>query len=263
LCTARKMIALANQPLPAHRQAANKPVTSPTPKPVAVSASALSKWIDDRPILENLSFDIPRGTFVTLLGSNGAGKSTLLKLLSTLTPATTGELHLFGKPVARHAAQLRARIGLIGHQSLLYRDLGARENLIFFGRLYGVSNPGGRADELLAAVGLTDRADDPVKAFSRGMTQRVAVARALVHEPDLLLADEPFDGLDAPSTVIVEQLLCDLHGAGKTVILVNHDVRQSLRLARRALVLRDGQLVIDAPTSELSPAEVVAEMELA
>ena len=228
----------------------------------AVTATDLGKWIDDRPILEGLTFGVPAGTFVALLGSNGAGKSTLLKLLSTLSPATSGELHLFGKSVAGHGAQLRAMIGLIGHQSLLYRDLSARENLIFFGRLYGISHPAQRADQLLTAVGLSDRANDPVKAFSRGMTQRVAVARALVHSPELLLADEPFDGLDAPSTVVVEQLLHELHESGKTVILVNHDVPQSLRIAQRAMVLREGQLVIDAPADHLSAEEVIAEMEV-
>ena len=228
----------------------------------AVSVNDVSKWIDDRPILQGLTFNVPAATFVALLGSNGAGKSTVLKLLSTLTPMTSGELQLFGLSVARHGARLRGRIGLIGHQSLLYRDLSARENLIFFGRLYGIEDPAGRADQLLAAVGLSERANDPVKAFSRGMTQRVAVARALVHSPDLLLADEPFDGLDAPSTVVVEQLLRELHASGKTVILVNHDVRQSLRIAQRALVLREGQLVIDAPSEQLSPEEVVAEMEV-
>jgi len=239
------------------------PVTaSVTSERDAVSANDVSKWIDDRPILERLSFNIPAGTFLALLGSNGAGKSTLLRLLSTLTPVTSGELHLFGKSVARHGAKLRATIGLIGHQSLLYRDLSARENLIFFGRLYRIADPADRADELLSAVGLSDRANDPVKAFSRGMTQRVAVARALVHSPDLLLADEPFDGLDAPSTVVVEHLLEELHESGKTVILVNHDVRQSLRIAQRAMVLREGQLVIDAQCEGLSAEEVIAEMEV-
>lgn len=228
----------------------------------AVVANQLSKWIDDRPVLEGISFDIPTGEFAALLGANGAGKSTLLKLLSTLTPPTSGELKLFGKSAARFGSEARAQIGMIGHQSMLYRDLSARENLIFFGRLYGVADPAGRADELSDAVGLSDRADDPVKAFSRGMTQRVAVARALVHRPNLLLADEPFDGLDAPSVVVVENLLSALHRSGKTIILVNHDVSQSLRIAERALILRQGQLVIDAPSADLKSADVVAEMEL-
>ena len=230
--------------------------------PNAISAMSISKWIDDRPVLHELSFEIPVGKFVALLGSNGAGKSTLLKLLSTLTPATSGELRLFGRPVADDRALVRSRIGMIGHQSMLYRDLSARENLIFFGRLYGIPNPRDRADELLAAVGLSDRADDPVKAFSRGMTQRVAVARALVHEPELLLADEPFDGLDAPSTVVVEELLLELHRTGKTVILVNHNVAQSLRISQRVIVLREGQIVIDALGRQLKADEVIAEMEL-
>jgi heme exporter protein A len=136
-------------------------------------------------------------------------------------------------------------LGLIGHQSMLYRDLTARENLELFARLYAVKSPGRRAEELLSIVGLLHRADDAVKTFSRGMSQRVSIARALVHEPDLLLADEPFAGLDVPGAAAVERLLTDLHAAGKTIIMVNHDVVQSLRLAERVIVLGGGSIAID------------------
>ena len=158
---------------------------------VAVAAKDLSKSIDERPILHRLNLQILPGEFVALLGANGAGKSTLLKVLATLTPQTAGELLLFGQSATREMIRVRGRIGLIGHQSMLYRDLSAWENLEFFGKLYGVKDPGRRADELLAALSLADRAQDAVKTFSRGMTQRVAIARALMHNPDLLLADEP------------------------------------------------------------------------
>jgi heme exporter protein A len=222
----------------------------------------LCKRIDERPVLEGIDLRVPRGQFVTLLGANGAGKSTLLKILATLMPPRSGELRLFGKPViGRDAGAARGRIGMIGHQSMLYRDLSARENLEFFARLYGVPDPRGRASQLLNVVALPHRADDPVKTFSRGMIQRVAIARALVHDPDLLLADEPFDGLDAPSTATLEQLMGDLHEQGKTVILANHSIDQSLRLADRAVVLRGGRVVIDQPSESLRPAEVLAEME--
>src|SRR5690606_28172389 len=142
-------------------------------------------------------------------------------------------------------ATLRARIGMIGHQPMLYRDLSAHENLVFFGKLYGVADPAGRAAALLQRGGLADRAGDPVRSFSRGMTQRLAIARALVHDPQLLLADEPFAGLDVPSTRDVEQFLLQLVAEGRTVIFSNHAVPQSLALAQRVVVLRRGRVVLD------------------
>lgn len=227
----------------------------------AVTAWQLSKRIDDRPVLEDVNFALRAGRSVALLGANGAGKSTLLRILATLVAPSSGELWLFGKPVSRDGAAARARIGLIGHQSMLYRDLSARQNLEFFCRLYGIRKPRERAESLLDSVGLIDRADDPIKTFSRGMTQRAAIARALVHNPDLLLADEPFDGLDAPSSGVLEELLQGLQAAGKTLVLANHDIHQSLRLTDRTIVLREGTIVIDEASRDLSTAAVIAEME--
>ncbi|MHC4775738.1 MAG: ABC transporter ATP-binding protein [Planctomycetota bacterium] len=226
----------------------------------AVQVAGLVKTIDDKRVLADITFDVPRGAYVALLGANGAGKSTLLKILATLIPATNGKLALFGETLKREAAGLRARIGLIGHGTMLYRDLSARENLTFFGRLYDLPDAAGRADELLAYVGLAGRADDPVKTFSRGMAQRVSIARALVHDPDLLLADEPFAGLDAPSRRMLEEMLGRLHGEGRTIVLASHDLTQALRLAGRSLVLRQGRLVVDEDTSQLDAQAVLAEV---
>lgn len=225
-----------------------------------IRTSALGKAIDGRAILQDITFSIATGEYTALLGANGAGKSTLLKVIATLTTASSGELRLFGKLVDRESAALRAKIGLIAHQSMLYRDLSARENLEFFGKLYGIDQPKKRAALLLDVVGLASRADDPVKSFSRGMVQRVAIARALVHDPQLILADEPFDGLDAPSVAATEELLAHLNKNGKTILLVNHDIRQSLRIARRALVLRKGKVVIDDNTANLTNETVMAEV---
>ena len=224
----------------------------------AVRAIDLSKSIDDRPVLDRINLEVPRGSYLMLLGANGAGKSTMLNVMATLTPFTYGQLHLLGEPVGRGAVGLRARIGMIGHQPMLYRDLSARENLVFFGRLYGVQRPAERAEQMLAEVGLADRAADQVGTFSRGMVQRVAIARALMHDPELLLADEPFSGLDLPSIRKLEALLKVLHRGGKTVIQSNHDVDQSLRLAQRVLVLRRGRLVADH-AARTADAETVAE----
>jgi len=230
------------------------------PIPLPIRAHNLQKSIDERPILKNLSFQIPQGQFIALLGANGAGKSTLLKLLATLTTPSHGTLELFGHPANTSATTIRAKIGLIGHQSMLYHDLSALENLEFFGKLYGTPNPRQRALQLLNQLGLAHRANDPVKSFSRGMAQRVSIARALLHDPDLLLADEPFAGLDAPSADLLETLLTQLHQQGKTILLANHDIRQSLRLAQRALVLSQGTLALDAPTNTLTPDQILSHM---
>ena len=226
----------------------------------AVQVSGLTKTIDDKRVLADITFDVPRGAYVALLGANGAGKSTLLRILATLIPPTKGHLALFGETLRREASGLRARLGLIGHGTMLYRDLSARENLVFFGRLYDVPDAAARADELLEYVGLTGRAHDPVKTFSRGMAQRVSIARALVHDPELLLADEPFAGLDAPSQGMLQEMLGRLHDEGKTIILASHDLAQALRMAGRSLVLRQGRLVVDEENSRLDAQAVLAEV---
>lgn len=249
-------------------QAISGDPTSPgalTTLDTVVSARGLGRHIDDRAILHDLNFDIHAGSYVALLGANGAGKSTLLHVLATLTTPTVGELHLFGKSTSRSNAgttKLRAMIGMIGHQAMLYRDLTALENLVFFGKLYNVKHPTERAEHLLEQVALLHRADDPARTFSRGMVQRLAIARALMHDPQMLLADEPFSGLDMPSTTMLENLLADLHAKGKTIILVNHDIPQSLRLAERALALKQGRIVIDQPTGDLELQNVIAEIDL-
>ena len=224
--------------------------------PPAVEAVGLGKWIDDRPILREINLTIPAGQYIALVGGNGAGKTTLLKILSTLIAPSAGQLIVAGHEIPRHANAARARIGLVSHQSMLYRDLSARENLEFFARLHGVPDASRRANELLTRVGMIDRADDLVKTFSRGMTQRVSIARAVVNEPDIVLADEPFAGLDANGALAVEQMLADLHSAGKTIVLVNHDLTQSLRLVQRVIVLRGGRLALDQPANVADAADL-------
>ena len=211
----------------------------------AVRAEFLSKSIGGRRILRDVSFEIPAGSFLSLLGPNGAGKSTLLSLLASLSTPTSGSITIFGHTSKRVEAHARSRIGVIGHNTMLYRDLTPLENLVFFGSLYAIPDPARRAMEVLELVGLERRASDQVKTLSRGMTQRVAIARALMHDPDLLLADEPFAGLDVPSARILSAILTDLHRTGKTIILATHDVHQSLSLTERVLVLRAGRLIID------------------
>lgn len=227
---------------------------------LAVRISGLCKRYDERWVLRDINLDVPTGSYLALLGANGAGKSTLLHTLAMLSPATKGDLILFGASANRPSPALRARIGMIGHQPMLYRDLSALENLEFFGKIYGVSRPAERAASLLERVGLADRATSLAKTFSRGMVQRLSIARALMHAPDLLLADEPFSGLDVPSVAAVSNLLSELHADGKTVILTNHDVRQSLELAQRVVVLRRGGIVSNRSVRETDADEVTREV---
>ncbi len=233
--------------------------TTPRDTPV-IAADKLGKAYDDRRVLRDITFDIAPGSFVALLGANGAGKSTLLRVIASLIPATSGDLKLFGESIGDNASKLRARIGMIGHQPILYRDLTVMENLVFFGRLYDVPHPKLRAAQLLEQLRMSHRAADPVGTLSRGMTQRVAIARSLMHDPALLLADEPFAGLDAPSTRDLEQLLAQLHEQGRTIILSNHDIAQSLKLAQRAIVLRGGRIVIDQAAASLDSEDVLTEV---
>ena len=225
-----------------------------------VRAAHIGKSIDERPVLKDLNLEIGAGQYVAVIGPNGAGKSTLLRIIATLVPPSTGQVFLFGHAADHSGARLRAKIGFIGHQSMLYRDLSAKENLEFYAKLYGLKNPTKRARQMLQMAGLSDRANDPVKVFSRGMLQRAAIARALLHDPELILADEPFTGLDAPSIQAMEQLLGDLNTAGKTIIMVNHDIEQSLHLADRAIILRGGRIVVNEPTFRLYPREVLSEV---
>ncbi len=225
-----------------------------------IAARGLGKSIDDRKILSGIDLDIARGDFVALLGANGAGKTTLLKVIAMLSPATEGVLELFGSAVGRDQREVRKRLGLIGHGMMLYRDLGIMENLIFFGKLYGVERPRERAEELLYKVGLHHRRLDAVSTLSRGMSQRASIARALMHDPEVLLADEPFAGLDAPSTSMLEKMLLELHQDGKTIVLVNHHIPQSLDLVDRAVVLRKGRIVINKRADELTASEVLKEV---
>lgn len=225
-----------------------------------VRADGLGKRIDGRGVLAGISFEVRGGEVVGLLGANGAGKSTLLRVLAALTPPTEGRLELFGDAGPARRADLRARVGLIGHQSMLYRDLTVRENLEFFGRLYGLGDARDRATELLDRVELADRAGDAVASLSRGMAQRAAIARALMHRPALLLADEPFTGLDAPSSQRLSRLLDELRAGGCTIVLAHHHVAETLAMTDRVLVLREGRLVLDHESRRAEAADILAEI---
>lgn len=216
-----------------------------------IEARHLAKRYGERDVLDDVSFTLHRGQCLALFGPNGAGKSTLLKLVAMLIRPSNGELYLDGRRVGEDQDALRRRIGVLSHQSFVYDALSARENLVFYGQLYGLAQPAERADQLLSQVGLDLFAGDPVRTFSRGMIQRLAIARALLHDPDLLLLDEPYTGLDQKAVAMLDDEVDRAKAAGTTIFLISHDFAEGLRAADRAAILYRGRLryFSDGPVS--------------
>lgn len=221
--------------------------------------SELHKRYGTHHALRGLNLSLPSGT-VGLLGPNGAGKSTLVGILSTLLPPSTGEVR-FGGRAAHDDDELRGAIGVIAHESLCYGDLSGRENLLFFARLYGVRDPRGRAGELLARVGLAGDAEGrPARTYSRGMMQRLAVARALVHRPQLLLCDEPFTGLDRAGVELLGTLLAEERARGTILVVVTHDFEAVASLIDRVVVLARGKITRDTPAPGTRTTAALADL---
>ncbi len=217
--------------------------------PAIVETHALTKAYGLQPVLRKLDVSIERGQFVALLGPNGSGKSTLLRLLAGLSKPTSGTIRVGGWELPREAAAVRAQIGLVSHKALLYENLTARENLLFFCRLYNVSDPEDHIKRGLERVGLTRRAHDLVRTYSRGMLQRLSIARALIHDPHVLLMDEPYTGLDVDAAATLDALMHDAHAEGHTIIMTTHELDHAATLAERAIILSRGVIGYDAPMS--------------
>jgi heme exporter protein A len=218
-----------------------------------VGASGLCRRFGDRVAVDGVDIRVHAGERVALLGPNGAGKSTLLRMIATLLRPDEGELVVCGSACPRDAQAARGRIGLLGHEPMVYRDLSARQNLELFATLHGVADAGERAMDALQEVGLLARAHDPVATFSRGMAQRLGLARVLLPDPDLLLLDEPYSGLDAQGTALLDARL-RAGRVGRATILVTHEVERGVFLADRAVVLRAGRVVLDEALAGVDPA---------
>jgi len=212
--------------------------------PAAVSIRGLERRFGAIPVLRRIDLTVGRGECVAIFGPNGAGKSTLLRTLAGLLRADAGTVELFGLALPADAA-LRRRIGYLGHDAFLYRDLDASENLAYYGRLFGVRDPS-RAAALLVEVGLERVASRRVGTFSRGMQQRLGLARALLHEPELLLLDEPLTGLDPEGAEVLSRILARLRYADVTVLMATHDIARALESATRAVILGRGQVAWDS-----------------
>ncbi len=209
---------------------------------LALEVRDLSRTFGARKALDKVDLDLPRGAFLSIFGPNGAGKTTLVKVLTTLTNPSAGKALVAGYDVVEDAVQLREHIGLISHNPLLYPDLTAEENLLFFADMYGLANPAGRVRELLEAVELDHRRLDPVRSFSRGMLQRLSIARALLHRPEVLFLDEPYSGLDPHAMDILDSLIAQIR-AEHTFVMISHDLAKGLELCSHALILAKGKVV--------------------
>jgi heme exporter protein A len=214
----------------------------------------LGKSFGSRVALAGVDLSIERGEFVTLMGPNGAGKTTFLRILATLARPTSGTVRIAGLDPARDGIKVRQRIGFLSHRTLLYEDLTAEQNLRFYARMYGLDDGPARVQDLLQRVGLATRHHDLVRTFSRGMQQRLALARAVLHRPQVLLLDEPYTGLDPLAAQVLTGLLAELTGEGCTTLLTTHDLGRGLEVGRRMVVLARGRLVYDERREEISPA---------
>ncbi|MHB1415991.1 MAG: heme ABC exporter ATP-binding protein CcmA [Chloroflexota bacterium] len=224
-----------------------------------VWARGVTKAFGHLRALRGVDLTVPRGDFLVLFGPNGAGKTTLLRILAGLSRPTAGKIILDGFDLHDDPNEVRRRIGVISHQTFLYEDLTATENLRFYGRMFGVADLTRRIEYLLAQVGLAERADDRVRTFSRGMQQRLSIARAVLHDPSILLLDEPDTGLDERAAGMLHDLIEGLEGGSRTVIMTTHHFERGLALATRVAILNEGKLVRDGPKGNLTGADLRAE----
>ena len=208
----------------------------------AIAVEGLEKSYRDWPVLWDLDLTVPWGESLALFGANSAGKTTLLRILSTSVRPESGRVRIAGCDLLRQTSEARRRIGFVGHRSFLYEDLTPRENLTYYARLYDVSDREIRVKASLERVGLSSRADHRVRALSNGMQKRAAIARAILHQPDVLLLDEPEAGLDHDSRRMLGELLAEWTAEGRSVILTTHDVDLGVTWGNRAAVLTGGRV---------------------
>jgi heme exporter protein A len=237
--------------------------TDPT---ATIQVRKLTKSFGHQVAVRGVDLDVAEGEFLTLFGPNGAGKTTLIRIVASLTRPTAGTVQVRGQDLSKAATSVRRHIGLIAHNPLLYGDLTPDENLRFFSRMYDLGDTGvdsvshgndsvaARIDAVLEQVGLSARRRDPVRTFSRGMVQRLAIARAILHDPDIMLLDEPYTGLDLQAADMLRSVLQELAASDRTVILTTHNLEQGLEMCDRAAILNRGKLAWEGPRAGLDLA---------
>jgi len=218
-----------------------------------IQVRKLVKRFGLKTVLHGMDFEVQEGEFVALLGPNGAGKTTFLRILASLSRPALGEVRIAGYRLPHQAAAVRRILGVVSHQPLLYGDLTAEENLQFYGRMYGVPGLEQRVAEVLEMIGLASRRRDLVRTFSRGMQQRLAIGRAVLHDPEVMLFDEPHTGLDQDACVMLDNVLGEVAARGRTVVMTSHDLARAADLASRFDVLSRGKIVASASRAEMEP----------
>jgi heme exporter protein A len=221
--------------------------------PPMIETQELCKSFGPHVALAGVDLSVEAGEFVTLMGPNGAGKTTLLRVLATLARPTSGTVRIAGLDPLKAGEQVRRQIGFLSHRTLLYDDLSAEQNLRFYSQIYDLDKGADRVEALLKQVGLAGRRHDLVRTFSRGMQQRLSVARAVLHQPAVLLLDEPYTGLDPDAAQVLTDLLGELAEDGATVLLTTHNLERALTTGRRVVVLSRGRLVYDQPWTAIEP----------
>jgi heme exporter protein A len=218
-----------------------------------ISVRKLVKRFGLKPVLRGLDFEVQEGEFVSLVGPNGAGKTTFLRILASLSKPTMGEVWIAGYRLPQQAALIRRALGVVSHQPLLYGDLTAEENLRFYARMYDLRQVQRRVEYGLSIVGLSAQRRDLVRQFSRGMQQRLAIARAILHDPEVLLFDEPHTGLDQDAAAMLDGVLREVAAKGRTVVMTSHDLVRAADLASRIDILSKGVIAASVSTSQLDP----------
>jgi heme exporter protein A len=223
-----------------------------------IEVKKLVKRFGLKSILRGLDFSVQPGEFVALLGPNGAGKTTFLRILATLSRPSLGLVQVAGYNIPNQAAQVRAKLGVVSHLPLLYPDLTAEENIRFYGRMYGIANMEERVTEVLEMVGLDTRRKDLVRTFSRGMQQRLAIGRAVVHDPEVMLFDEPYTGLDQDASEMLDEVLRSVAAKGRTVVMTSHDLARAEELATRFDILSRGVIATSTKHEDLINTNLLA-----
>jgi len=221
-----------------------------------INAEAITKTFGVHDALRGIDLAVNPGESIVILGPNGAGKTTLLKILATIMNPTSGSLFVFGLNVKDEAENIRRRIGVVSHQSFFYSSLTIYENLEFYARMYGIDNHNSRIKEVIEMVGMTDRLHDRTNTLSRGMQQRISIARALLHNPDIVLLDEPETGLDQQALSMLWRLLRDDKEKNRTVIVSTHNLERALEFADSVIILRRGSIVYQQLAKSLNSSSL-------
>jgi heme exporter protein A len=216
-----------------------------------IEVRKLTKRFGLKTVLRGLDFEVQPGEFVALLGPNGAGKTTFLRILASLSRPSLGKVKIAGYELPGQAAAVRARLGVVSHLPLLYPDLTAQENLEFYARMYGIPNHASRITQVLEMIGLEARRHDLVRTFSRGMQQRLAIGRAVLHDPEVMLFDEPYTGLDQDASAMLDEVLKTVAAQGRTVVMTSHDLARAEDLATRFDILSRGVIAASATRGSL------------